>query len=89
MTTNENANQEQAKRWTLTVDEEGVLNIPDEVLELLGWEVMDELEWIDQKDGSFLLVKATENSNPEYTSTIEQTDGNSEPQGEADSEACS
>jgi hypothetical protein len=33
---------------------------------------MDELEWIDQKDGSFLLVKATENSNPDYTSTIEK-----------------
>jgi hypothetical protein len=88
MTTNENADQEQAKCWTLTVDEEGVLNISDEVLDALGWDVMDELEWIDQKDGSFLLVKATENSNSKYTSTIEQIDVTSKPQGETNSEAC-
>ena len=88
MTSNENADQEQGKRWTLTVDEEGVLNIPDEVLELLGWEVMDEIEWIDQKDGSFLLVKATESSNSEYTSTIEEINDTSEHQGETSSEAC-
>lgn len=87
MTTNEN--QEQGKRWTLTVDAEGVLNIPNEVLDALGWDVMDELEWIDQKDGSFLLVKATENSNPEYTSTIEQIDDTSKHQRETDPEACS
>ncbi len=89
MNPNENANQEQIKRWTITVDEEGVLNIPDEVLDALGWEVMDELEWIDQKDGSFLLVKATQNSNLENTSTIERINVNSEPKGKTDSEACS
>jgi len=68
-------NEQEHKTWTVTVDEEGVLTLPDEALELLGWEVMDELEWIDQQDGSFLLVKATENSNPEHTSTIEATNG--------------
>jgi len=56
--------------WPATIDEEGVLTLPDEVWEQVDWKEGDELEFIDQKDGSFLIVKV---------------DGNSEPQGETDS----
>jgi bifunctional DNA-binding transcriptional regulator/antitoxin component of YhaV-PrlF toxin-antitoxin module len=46
-----------AMRWTVPIDADGVLTLPDEVWQLLGWKEGDTLEWIDQDDGSFLLVK--------------------------------
>ncbi len=50
----------EANRWTLPVDEDGVLCLPDELLKHLGWEEGDELEWIDQEDDSFILRKLTQ-----------------------------
>ena len=44
-------------RTTLTVDDDGVITFPDEFIEKLGWKEGDVLEWIDNKDGSFLLKK--------------------------------
>ena len=44
-------------RTTLTIDDDGVLTFPDELIEKLGWKEGDVLEWIDNKDGSFSLVK--------------------------------
>ena len=46
-------------KTTLTIDD-GVLTFPDEFLEELGWKEGDVLEWIDNKDGSFSLVKPDE-----------------------------
>ena len=43
--------------FTLTVDDDGILNLPDDVMEDLGWKEGDELEWIDNNDGSFSLKK--------------------------------
>jgi len=45
-------------RTTLTVDDDGILTFPDEMLESLGWKEGDVLQWIDNKDGSFSLVKS-------------------------------
>ena len=47
-------------KTTLTIDDDGVLTFPDEFLEELGWKEGDVLEWIDNKDGSFFLVKSDE-----------------------------
>ena len=47
-------------RTTLTVDNDGVLTFSDELLEATGWKEGDVLEWIDNKDGSFSLVKPDE-----------------------------
>ena len=47
-------------RTTLTIDDDGVLTFPDEFLEELGWKEGDVLQWIDNKDGSFSLVKSDE-----------------------------
>ena len=44
-------------RTTLTVDDDGVITFPDEMIEKLGWKEGDVLQWIDNKDGSFSLVK--------------------------------
>jgi len=44
-------------KTTLTVSEDGVLTFTDELMEELGWKEGDELEWIDNRDGSFSLKK--------------------------------
>jgi len=46
--------------WTVTVieDEEGaILPFPDGLLESVGWQEGDTLEWIDNSDGSWTLRK--------------------------------
>lgn len=57
MKTNE---EPKAKRWTVPIDEEGVLTLPNEILDELGWKEGDDLEWLDQEDGSLILVKVEE-----------------------------
>ena len=44
-------------KTTLTVDENGILTFPDELMEELGWMEGDVLEWNPNDDGSFTLVK--------------------------------
>jgi bifunctional DNA-binding transcriptional regulator/antitoxin component of YhaV-PrlF toxin-antitoxin module len=44
-------------RTTLTVDDDGVLTFPDEMMKTLGWKEGDVLQWIDNKNGSFQLKK--------------------------------
>ena len=63
METNEN---DGALRWTVPIDEDGVLTLPDEVWQLLGWKEGDSLEWVGQDDGSILLMKT------EDTETVEE-----------------
>lgn len=63
MGTNEN---DGTLRWTVPIDEDGVLTLPDEVWQLLGWKEGDNLEWVEQDDGSILLMKT------EDTETVEE-----------------
>lgn len=44
-------------KTTLTVDENGVLTFPDEMIETLEWKEGDVLQWIDNSDGSWTLKK--------------------------------
>jgi|TARA_B100000902_G_scaffold12097_1_gene14696 hypothetical protein len=48
------------EKYTLTIDDNGVLNLTPKILEATGWKEGDVLEWIDNKDGSFSLVKNNE-----------------------------
>ena len=56
-------NQElKLKSWTLNVEEDPetgdyILCFPPELLEQAGWKEGDNINWIDQKDGSWLLKK--------------------------------
>ncbi len=51
------------KSWTLNVEEaddgsgDDILTFPPDLLEQAGWKEGDTLNWIDQKDGSWLLKK--------------------------------
>ena len=47
----------ESKKYIVPVDDEGILTIPDELMDALDWKAGDTLEWIDNKDGSFTLKK--------------------------------
>ena len=47
-------------RTTLTVDEDGFLTIPEDILQETGWKEGDMLEWIEQDDGTLELRKVDE-----------------------------
>ena len=50
------ANQPKTK-WTLPVLEDGLIEFPDDLTEVLGWQVGDELIWQAHEDGTFTLTK--------------------------------
>lgn len=48
--------------WTVTVEEDPetgdlLLPLPQDFLDMQGWKEGDELEWIDNKDGSWSISK--------------------------------
>lgn len=48
------------KSWTVTLEEDGedlILPLTDEMIEGLGWQIGDTLEWIDNKDGTWSIRK--------------------------------
>ncbi len=50
------------KKWTLEVQEDPVtgdcyIQLPPEVLEQVGWQEGDTLNWIDNGDGSWSITK--------------------------------
>ena len=52
------------KQWTVTVEQDGedlVLPLPQELLDQVGWSTGDTLEWVDNHDGSYSLVKKETN----------------------------
>jgi len=52
-----------SKIVTLIEDEDTgdlILPIGDELMEEIGWEVGDTLDWVDNKDGSFTIMKKQE-----------------------------
>ena len=51
-------------RTTLTVDDDGILTLPPELLETTGWKEGDMLLWVDNKDGAFSLIKPDDDEIP-------------------------
>lgn len=52
--------EEQNNSWVLPVEKDGddlVITFPEELIEKTGWKIGDKLEWTDNKDGSFSLIK--------------------------------
>ena len=54
-------------KWILPVEEvdcdECIINLPDDLLEAANLKEGDEVEWIDQGDGSFKMIKVTKKEN--------------------------
>lgn len=58
----------ETKRWTVDVDENGMVTLPEELLEHTGWQVGDRLKYTQEGD-SWILTKVT---NPEITEEEEE-----------------
>ena len=48
--------------WSINMDREGTFDFPEDLLEKLNWKVGDEVEWVNQDNGTFTLTKKTNGS---------------------------
>jgi len=44
-------------KWIIPVDDDYNITFPEDLLEQTGWKEGDTLQWIDQGDGSFKMIK--------------------------------
>ena len=51
------------KTWTLTVEDDGIITFPPDLLSEAGWEEGDSIHWIDNHDGSWSLIKEEDLTN--------------------------
>jgi bifunctional DNA-binding transcriptional regulator/antitoxin component of YhaV-PrlF toxin-antitoxin module len=51
------AKKGKVNKWILPVDDDYNITFPEDLLEQTGWKEGDVLEWIDQGDGSFKMLK--------------------------------
>ena len=49
--------EDKVNKWVLPVDDDYNITFPEDLLEQTGWKEGDVLEWIDQGDGSFKMIK--------------------------------
>ena len=52
------------KTWTVEIQMDGltgdaIIPIPDDLSDIVGWNVDDEVEWCDNKDGSYIIRKVS------------------------------
>jgi len=52
---------ESKKSWVCTIDETGIIDLPSEIVEKMGFKVGDYLEWIPQDDGESFILKVVNN----------------------------
>jgi len=49
--------KDKVKSWIIPVDDDYNITFPEDLLEQTGWKEGDTLQWIDQGDGSFKMIK--------------------------------
>ena len=49
--------KDKVKQWIIPVDDDYNITFPEYLLEQTGWKEGDTLQWIDQGDGSFKMIK--------------------------------
>jgi len=52
--------KDKVKSWVLPVEEDGddcIVTFPEDLMEQTGWKEGDTLQWIDNGDGSFKMIK--------------------------------
>lgn len=43
--------------WTLTVEANGIVSLPEDLLAATGWQVGDCLQYLDNHDGTYTVIK--------------------------------
>tara|TARA_R100000742_G_C4277004_1_gene98506 strand:- start:78 stop:314 length:237 start_codon:yes stop_codon:yes gene_type:complete len=49
--------------WHIRTSKRGVFDFPKKLLKKLNWGIGDEIEWIDQNNGTFTLTKINKKTN--------------------------
>ena len=49
--------KDKVTKWIIPVDDDYNITFPEDLLEQTGWKEGDTLQWIDQGDGSFKMIK--------------------------------
>jgi bifunctional DNA-binding transcriptional regulator/antitoxin component of YhaV-PrlF toxin-antitoxin module len=60
------AKKGKVNKWILPVDDDYNITFPEDLIEQTGWKEGDILEWIDQGDGSFKMVKKEKKEHPSW-----------------------
>jgi bifunctional DNA-binding transcriptional regulator/antitoxin component of YhaV-PrlF toxin-antitoxin module len=60
------AKKGKVNKWILPVDDDYNITFPEDLLEQTGWKEGDILEWIDQGDGSFKMIKKEKKEHPSW-----------------------
>jgi len=55
MTTPPNQSDDKCKTWRLPVSEDGVIELPDDLIEATGWKTGTPIYWYPQDDGSIII----------------------------------
>jgi bifunctional DNA-binding transcriptional regulator/antitoxin component of YhaV-PrlF toxin-antitoxin module len=58
--------KDKVNKWILPVDDDYNITFPEDLLEQTGWKEGDVLEWIDQGDGSFKMIKLEKKEHPSW-----------------------
>jgi bifunctional DNA-binding transcriptional regulator/antitoxin component of YhaV-PrlF toxin-antitoxin module len=58
--------KDKVKKWIIPVDDDYNITFPEDLLEQTGWKEGDTLQWIDQGDGSFKLIKQEKKEHPSW-----------------------
>lgn len=51
------------RSWHIYTEPDGTFEFPEELLKKLNWGIDDEVEWIDEPNGTFTLTKIIKNTN--------------------------
>tara|TARA_R100000458_G_scaffold58812_1_gene67687 strand:+ start:1610 stop:1876 length:267 start_codon:yes stop_codon:yes gene_type:complete len=49
------------RSWSISMNREGVFEFPEDLLQKLDWKVGDEVDWVNEDNGTFTLTKLTKN----------------------------
>jgi bifunctional DNA-binding transcriptional regulator/antitoxin component of YhaV-PrlF toxin-antitoxin module len=60
------AKKGKVNKWILPVDDDYNITFPEDLIEQTGWKEGDILEWIDQGDGSFKMIKQEKKEHPSW-----------------------
>jgi bifunctional DNA-binding transcriptional regulator/antitoxin component of YhaV-PrlF toxin-antitoxin module len=60
------AKKGKVNKWILPVDDDYNITFPEDLIEQTGWKEGDTLQWIDQGDGSFKMIKQEKKEHPSW-----------------------
>ena len=51
------------RSWSININREGIFDFPEDLLKKLDWKEGDEVDWVNQDNGTFTLTKIIKTKN--------------------------